>query len=266
MLTMDHPALPSEAPPLDDASWERAVADLRDHGPIPHHIAIIMDGNGRWAQRRGLHRYVGHHEGVVSVRNITESAVELGVKHLTLYTFSTENWGRPEEEVEALMTLLVDTVARERETLLKNGVRLHVLGDLDALPTSCQRGLHALMEETSHLDKMHLHLALSYSGRWEIVQAAKAVARAVQQGQLSPDDLTQDLFAAHLPSGNLPDPDLLIRTGGEMRISNFLLWSIAYTELYVTPTLWPDFRRDALADAVRDFQSRERRFGCVPVA
>lgn len=262
---MDHPAQPADASPLDDASWERMVDTLRDQGPIPQHIAIIMDGNGRWAQRRGLHRYVGHHEGVVSVRNITESAVSLGVQHLTLYTFSTENWGRPEEEVEALMTLLVDTVARERETLLKNGVRLHVLGDLNALPVSCQRGLNALMEETAHLTKMSLHLALSYSGRWEIVEATKAIARAVQLGQVAPEALTQELFASYLPSGNLPDPDLLIRTGGEMRISNFLLWSIAYTELYVTSTLWPDFRREALADAVRDFQSRERRFGCVPV-
>jgi len=263
---MDHPASPADAPENDDASWERTLAELRDQGPIPEHIAIIMDGNGRWAKRRGLHRYVGHHEGVVSVRNITESAVEIGVKHLTLYTFSTENWGRPKEEIEALMTLLVDTVARERETLLKNGVRLHVLGNLLALPASCQRGLNDLMEETAPLNKMHLHLALSYSGRWEIVEAAKALAQEVQEGRLSPEDITQDLFASHLPSGDLPDPDLLIRTGGDMRISNFLLWSIAYTELYVTSTLWPDFRRDALADAVRDFQSRERRFGCVPVA
>lgn len=262
---MDHPALPSEAPAHDPVAWEHTVAALRDQGPIPQHIAIIMDGNGRWAQRRGMHRYIGHHEGVVSVRTITEAAVELGVKHLTLYTFSTENWGRPEEEVEALMSLLVDTVARERETLLRNGVRLHVLGDLNALPASCQRGLQALMDDTAHLNAMHLHLALSYSGRWEIVEATKAIARAVQEGRLTPDAVSQEVFASYLPSGALPDPDLLIRTGGEMRISNFLLWSIAYTELYVTQTLWPDFRREALADAVRDFQSRERRFGCVPV-
>ena len=257
-------ALPNSASePADDA--ERQAA-LRASGPIPRHIAIIMDGNGRWAQARGQHRFVGHHEGVVSVRDVTEAAVEIGVEHLTLYTFSTENWHRPEEEVEALMSLLVETVAKERDTLIRNGVRLHVLGELEALPAACRRGLQALMDETAHLDKMTLHLALSYSGRWEIVRAARRIAEEAAAGRLDPAALDEATFTRFLDTSELPDPDLLIRTGGEMRVSNFLLWSIAYTELYVTDKLWPDFRRLALYSAIRDFQQRERRFGRVPAA
>ena len=254
-----------EASPTDVAETATAddVAALHAAGPVPSHVAIIMDGNGRWARERGQHRFLGHHEGVVSVREVTEAAVEVGIEHLTLYTFSTENWHRPAAEVEALMTLLVDTVARERETLLRNGVRLHVLGELAALPPACQAALAALMDETAALDKMTLHLALSYRGRWEIARAARTIADDVAAGLLRPEDVDEDAFAARLPSGGLPDPDLLIRTGGEMRISNFLLWSIAYTELYVTDLFWPDFRRAALHDAIRSFQMRDRRFGRV---
>jgi undecaprenyl diphosphate synthase len=244
----------------------QAQRDLTAAGALPAHVAVIMDGNGRWAQARGQHRYVGHHEGVVSVRDVTEAAVQIGIEHLTLYTFSTENWNRPAEEVDALMELLVETVSAQRQTLLDNGVRLQVLGELAALPAACQQALQALMDETAGLTNMTLHLALSYSGRWEIVRAARAIAERAAAGDLDPAQLDEATVAAHLDTARLPDPDLLIRTGGEMRVSNFLLWSIAYTELYVTDVLWPDFRRGQLYAAVADFQRRERRFGRVPAA
>lgn len=255
-------------PLLDPASPEGRAdaarqAALREAGVIPEHVAVIMDGNGRWAQQRGFHRVVGHHEGVVSVRDVTEAAVELGIQVLTLYTFSTENWQRPKEEVDGLMRLLVDTVAAQRETLLRNGVRLELLGDLDALPGDSRAALDALCADTAALTRMKLVLALSYSGRWEIVEAARRLAEDVHAGRLAVDDVTEDAFRAHLPSGHLPDPDLLVRTGGDLRVSNFLLWGIAYTEIVVTETLWPDFRRAALYDAVAEFQRRERRFGRV---
>ena len=254
-----------DVPPAGPADAAEQAA-LRASGSIPAHVAIIMDGNGRWAEQRGQHRVFGHHEGVVSVRDVTEAAVEIGVRHLTLYTFSTENWGRPSAEVEALMTLLVETVTKERETLLRNGVRLRVLGDAGALPASCRAALDALMAETAGLTSMTLHLALSYSGRWEIVEAARRIAEDVAAGRLAPEAVDEAAVRARLATGDTPDPDLLIRTGGEMRVSNFLLWSIAYTELYVTDRLWPDFRRAALYEAVRSFQRRERRFGRVPGA
>lgn len=255
-------------PLLDPASPEGRAdaarqAALREAGAIPKHVAVIMDGNGRWAKQRGHHRVVGHHEGVVSVRDVTEAAAELGIEVLTLYTFSTENWQRPKEEVEGLMQLLVDTVAAQRETLLRNGVRLELLGDLDALPDASRVALDALCDETAALSRMTLVLALSYSGRWEIVEAARRVAQDVQAGRLLPDAVTEETFRERLPSGHLPDPDLLIRTGGDVRVSNFLLWGIAYTEIVVTETLWPDFRRAALYDAIAEFQGRERRFGRV---
>ncbi len=243
-----------------------AQRDLIASGAIPTSVAVIMDGNGRWAQARGQHRYVGHHEGVVSVRDVTEAAVQIGIRHLTLYTFSTENWNRPAQEVAALMELLVETVAAQRQTLLDNGVRLQVLGDLEALPQACIDALQALMDETADLTNMTLHLALSYSGRWEIVRAARRLAEQAAAGSLAPSAIDERMVAAHLDTAGLPDPDLLIRTGGEMRVSNFLLWSIAYTEFYVTDTLWPDFRRPQLYAAVRDFQLRERRYGGVPDA
>lgn len=246
--------------PADDAARQAA---LREGGPVPAHVAIIMDGNGRWARQRGLHRYAGHGEGVVSVRDVTEAAAEVGVQVLTLYTFSTENWHRPQEEVDALMRLLVQTVAKERETLLKNRVRLQLLGNLAALPQDCQEALQALCDETAHLDRMTLVLALSYSGRWELVEGARRLAADVQDGRLAAADVSEDALRERLPSGHLPDPDLLVRTGGDLRVSNFLLWSIAYTEIYVTDLLWPDFRRPALYDAIAEFQRRERRFGRV---
>ncbi len=247
-----------DAPVADD------VAALRAAGPIPAHVAIIMDGNGRWAQQRGQHRVFGHHEGVVSVRVVTEAAVEVGIRHLTLYTFSTENWQRPPEEVDGLMRLLVQTVERERPTLLRNQVRLRVLGDMAAMPTDCCDALQALMDETAHFERMTLHLALSYSGRWEIAEATRRIAARVAAGDLAPGAIDEATVAAHLPSNVAPDPDLLVRTGGDFRVSNFLLWGIAYAEIVVTPCLWPDFRRDQLLDALRDFQRRERRFGRVP--
>ncbi len=253
------PTTDSQTP--DDLAAQR---DLIAAGTIPTSVAVIMDGNGRWAQARGQHRYVGHHEGVVSVRDVTEAAVQIGIQHLTLYTFSTENWNRPAQEVAALMELLVETVAAQRQTLLDNGVRLQVLGDLNALPQPCVTALQALMDETADLANMTLHLALSYSGRAEIVRAARRMAEQAAAGTLDPSAIDEQLVASHLDTAGLPDPDLLIRTGGEMRISNFLLWSIAYTELYVTGTLWPDFRRAQLYSAVRAFQLRERRFGGVP--
>ena len=255
--------------PTTDSQTPNDLAAQRDviaSGAIPASVAVIMDGNGRWAQARGQHRYVGHHEGVVSVRDVTEAAVQIGIEHLVLYTFSTENWNRPAEEVAALMELLVETVSAQRQTLLDNGVRLQVLGDLAALPAPCVDALQALMDETADLSNMTLHLALSYSGRSEIVRAARRIAEQAAAGTLDPSAIDEQMVASHLDTAGLPDPDLLIRTGGEMRVSNFLLWSIAYTELYVTDTLWPDFRRDQLYAAVRDFQLRERRFGGVPNA
>jgi undecaprenyl diphosphate synthase len=251
---------PPDLPTPEDAA---AQAVLKASGAIPAHVAVIMDGNGRWARERGHERVFGHYEGVRSVRDVTEAAVQIGIEHLTLYTFSTENWGRPRAEVEGLMTLLVETVERERETLLRNGVRLALLGDLEALPAAPRAGLVRLMEETAPLARMTLHLALSYSGRWEITQAARRIAADVAAGRLAPESVDEAAVAAHMATAGVPEPDLLIRTGGEFRISNFLLWSLAYTELYFTPCLWPDFRRAQLYDAVRDFQRRDRRFGRV---
>lgn len=240
------------------------VTSLRAAGTIPAHVAIIMDGNGRWAQDRGQHRVFGHHEGVVSVRVVTEAAVEVGIRHLTLYTFSVENWQRPPEEVDGLMRLLVQTVERERETLLRNQVRLAILGDLASMPPDCRDALGRLMDETAHFERMTLHLALSYSGRWEIATAARRIADDVATGRLDPADVDEAAVASRLPSAGMPDPDLLVRTGGDFRVSNFLLWGIAYAEIYVTACLWPDFRRAELLEALRDFQRRERRFGRVP--
>jgi undecaprenyl diphosphate synthase len=222
-----------------------------------------MDGNGRWAQRRDRMRVMGHHEGVASVRDVTEACAQLGVGYLTLYTFSTENWERPRAEVNALMELLVHTVRRERETLMKNDVRLETIGDLAQLPSACESALQQTKDETAGNDRMVLTLALSYSGRWDIVQAARTLAERVRSGDLAPEAIDEDLFDAHLDTGSAPDPDLLIRTGGEFRLSNFLLWQSAYSELYITERYWPDFRREQLYEAIRSFQDRERRFGRV---
>jgi undecaprenyl diphosphate synthase len=242
---------------------ERLQQALRARGELPAHIACIMDGNGRWAQRRGEARVVGHHEGVTSVRDITEVCAELGVGHLTLYTFSTENWERPDSEIDALMQLLVSTVREERATLMENGVKLQIIGDLSELPDPCQEALRETKRATTDNSHMTLTLALSYSGRWEILQAARALAEKAQADEIDPDEIDASLFESHLDTADMPDPDLLIRTGGEYRLSNFLLWQSAYTELYITEDYWPDFRREQLYGAIRSFQDRDRRFGRI---
>ncbi len=234
-----------------------------DINRLPKHIAIIMDGNGRWAKAKGKERLYGHFHGVESVRNITETATELGIKYLTLYTFSTENWNRPQDEVNGLMELLVDNLIKELPTFQKNNIRLLTIGDRSMMPESVVRKLEETLATTASNTGLSLVLALSYSSRWEITDAARTIARKVQQGTLSPDEITDDVFAAHLASSQagIPDPELLIRTSGEIRLSNYLLWQLAYTELYFTETLWPDFRAENLYEAIYDYQQRERRFG-----
>ena len=228
---------------------------------LPKHIAIIMDGNGRWAEERGKDRLYGHFHGVESVRNVVEGAAELGVQYLTLYAFSTENWDRPAKEVEGLMQLLVETIRKEVPTLNKNNIRLHVIGNLDLLPPQAMREMQEALDLTSTNTGLQLIMALSYSSRWEIIEAVKSIAEAVKSGKLEPAQINQDIFQQHLATHNFPDPELMIRTSGEHRISNFLLYQLAYAELYFTPTRWPDFRKDNLYEAIVDFQQRERRFG-----
>ncbi len=220
-----------------------------------------MDGNGRWAKEKGKLRVFGHQNGVLAVRDTVEGAVELGIPYLTLYAFSTENWNRPKHEVNALMELLVSTITKETKTLMENGVRLNTIGDLNSLPKSCDRQLREAMEKTKDNKRCTLTLALSYSSRWEITEAVKSIAASVKAGDLNPEEINENLFADRLNTAGLPDPELMIRTSGELRISNFLLWQLAYTELFFTPKLWPDFRRTDLFDAVLDYQKRERRFG-----
>ena len=229
---------------------------------IPQHIAIIMDGNGRWAKKNGQPRLYGHKVGVTSVKEITEACAELGVKHLTLYAFSTENWNRPILEVSGLMSLLVETVKLELRTLLKNDIRLNAIGDLNGMPEKTRNALLSGIQETSSNKRMQLNLALNYSSRWEILQAAQKIASDARSGLLD-HELNEDYFSNLLTTRNIPDPDLLIRTSGEQRISNFLLWQLAYTELYFTEVLWPDFRKKELYKAILDYQSRERRFGMI---
>ena len=232
-----------------------------DKGRLPQHVAIIMDGNGRWAKEKGRLRVFGHQNGVVSVRDTVEGAVELGIKYLTLYAFSTENWNRPELEVMALMELLVSTINKETKTLMKNGVRLNAIGNLKSLPEKCYRQLAETIEKTSENKACTLTLALSYSSRWEITDAARQLAMNVRDGNLKAEEITEDIFASYLNTSNMPDPELMIRTSGEHRISNYLLWQLAYSELYFTSKLWPDFRREDLFEAIIDYQKRERRFG-----
>jgi undecaprenyl diphosphate synthase len=234
-----------------------------DSDNLPEHIAVIMDGNGRWAKGKGAARIFGHKNAIKAVRDVTEGCAELGIKYLTLYAFSTENWSRPQDEVQGLMQLLVYTIKNEISTLQKNNVRLNALGDLKNLPSNCQRELAEAIEVTSGNDGLTLILALSYSGRWEIVEAAKKIALAVTNNEFKIDEIDNDVFRSFLMTGNIPDPELLIRTSGEMRISNFLLWQLAYTEIYITKTLWPDFRKSDLHEAVIDYQQRERRFGKI---
>lgn len=228
---------------------------------LPQHIAIIMDGNGRWAKEKGKLRVFGHQNGVKAVRDTVESAAELGIKHLTLYAFSTENWNRPKFEVNALMELLVSTINKETKTLMDNNIRLNAIGDLEQLPSSCLRELKEAMKKTEGNTRMTLHLALSYSSKWEITNALKQIAQKVKNNELAPEDINDAMIDEHLTTKGIPDPELLIRTSGEHRISNFLLWQIAYAELYFTDKLWPDFRKEDLYEAILDYQSRERRFG-----
>jgi len=257
------PSSPSAQREDSDDVDRRRQQSLRERGKLPAHVACIMDGNGRWAQQRGESRVVGHHEGVTSVRDITEACTELGVEYLTLYTFSTENWERPDSEIDALMELLVRTVQKERSTLMENGVQLRIIGDLSQLPDSCEETLRETRGDTADNDQMTLTLALSYSGRWEILQAARALAAKAQDGEIEPSDIDASLLEDQLDTAGMPDPDLLIRTGGEYRLSNFLLWQSAYTELYITEDYWPDFRREQLYGAIRSYQDRDRRFGRI---
>lgn len=230
---------------------------------VPKHIAIIMDGNGRWAKQQGQMRTFGHQEGVKAVKDVIEGAAEAGVKYVTLYTFSTENWKRPKYEVEALMELLVDSIHKETGTLLEKGIKLETIGDLEALPKECREQLLETMAATSACDKMTIILALSYSARWEIINAAKKIAEKVKKGELEVENINEEVFNGELCTANIPDPELLIRTSGELRISNYLLWQIAYSELYFSPKLWPDFNREDLFEAIIDYQNRERRFGFI---
>ena len=228
---------------------------------LPSHIAIIMDGNGRWAQEQGHDRLFGHLHGVESVRNIVEGAAELGVKYLTLYAFSTENWDRPVDEVTGLMELLVDTIRKEVPTLNKNNIRLDIIGDVNMLPPNAQKELKEALAETAANTGLTLVMALSYSSRWEIIDAVKKVAEDVAAGKITATDINAQTFPTYLNTRSIPDPELMIRTGGEYRISNFLLYQAAYCELYFTETRWPEFRKDNLYKAIIDFQHRERRFG-----
>ncbi len=234
-----------------------------DKSNLPLHIAVIMDGNGRWAKKQGANRIFGHRNAVEAVKQTTEGCAELGIKFLTLYAFSTENWSRPKHEVNGLMHLLVSTIKKETATLTKNNVRLTAMGDLVKLPKSCQRELQESMEHTKHNTGLTLNLALSYSGRWEILEAVKGLLKDVKSGSIAQEDINYDLFSDYLCTKGIPDPELLIRTSGEMRISNFLLWQIAYTEIYITDVLWPDFRKEHLIEAIGAYQKRERRFGKV---
>ena len=240
-----------------------ALRSRIDPARVPRHIAIIMDGNGRWAKQHGLERVEGHMNGVRGVREALTGASEIGVGHLTLYAFSTENWNRPSAEVNALMDLLVRTVVNELDELHENSVRLNAIGDLDSLPPSCRSTLEDAMRRTAGNTRITLTLALSYSARWELVRAARSIGEAVREGKLDPATIDEHTVEDHLATRGMPDPELLIRTSGEQRISNFLLWQIAYAELWFTPVLWPDFRREHLFQAVLDFQNRERRFGLI---
>lgn len=232
-----------------------------DRNRLPQHVALIMDGNGRWAKSRGKDRSYGHQEGVVSVRKVLEAATTIGLKYLTVYTFSTENWNRPEEEVRALMSLLVSAIERETPDLMKNNVRLLAVGDLSRLPDDVRATLQECLDKTSTNTGTTLVLALSYSSRWEITDAARQLAQMAVERRVLPEEISEEMLSAHLTTKGIPDPDLLVRTGGEKRISNFLLWQLSYAELYFTDIFWPDFREDELYGAIVYYQQRERRFG-----
>jgi undecaprenyl diphosphate synthase len=240
-----------------------SIKENIDFNNLPRHIAVIMDGNGRWAKGKGAARIFGHRNAIQAVKDVTEGCGELGIKYLTLYAFSTENWGRPKEEVEGLMELLVNTLQKEINTLHENQVRLLTIGNISHLPKVCQKNLMEAKEATRNNSGLTLLLALSYSGRWEIVKAVRRIAEEVKLGAIKPEEIDESLFPNYLETAGIPDPELLIRTSGEMRISNFLLWQIAYTELYITETFWPDFRKEDLYKAICAYQKRERRFGKV---
>ena len=232
-----------------------------DRERLPQHIAIIMDGNGRWAKERGKQRLFGHQSAIQSVREVSEASAEIGVPYLTLYAFSTENWNRPVAEVSGLMSLLATTITKEVVTMNKNSIKLNAIGDLKSLPQANYEQLMQAIEDTSHNTRMTLTLALSYSGRWDLTQAARRMAEDVKAGKLNPEEVNDPLVATYLSTAGMPDPELLIRTSGEERISNFLLWQLAYSELYFTSKYWPDFRKADLYEAILNYQRRERRFG-----
>ena len=238
-----------------------SLKEKLDAKKLPKHIAIIMDGNGRWAKEKGEDRLFGHYSGVESVRNIVEGCAELGIKYLTLYAFSTENWDRPKDEVTGLMELLVQTIKQEVSTLNKNNIRLYVIGNIKMLPLAARKELEDACDATKINTGLNLIMALSYSSRWEIIEAVKNIAVEVKDKNLDPENIDSDVFNQHLCTARFPDPELMIRTSGEYRISNFLLYQLAYSELYFTDTLWPDFRKENLYEAILDFQNRERRFG-----
>ena len=235
--------------------------DQIDLTKVPQHVAIIMDGNGRWAQQKGEERVFGHINGVDSVRESLTAAGEIGIKYLTLYAFSTENWNRPKEEVDALMDLLVKTIASEVDKLNENGVKLQTIGDTGNLPESCQAALSAAIENTKNNTRVTLNLALSYSSKWEMTKAIQEIANEVKGKNILPSEINEELISSYLSTGNIPDPELLIRTSGETRISNFMLWQLAYAELYFTETLWPEFKKENFFKAILNYQNRERRFG-----
>ena len=232
-----------------------------DFNRLPKHVAVIMDGNGRWAKKKGALRIFGHRNAVQAVRDITEGCGELGIKFLTLYAFSTENWSRPKEEIDSLMELLVSTLKQEIKTLMENQVKLKTIGDISHLPRECQDNLLWAIDQTKENTGLNLIMALSYSGRWEITKAVQAIARDIESGKIKSEAINERFLENYLQTSGIPDPELLIRTSGEMRVSNFLLWQIAYTELFITPTLWPDFRKEHLYEAIWSYQQRERRFG-----
>jgi undecaprenyl diphosphate synthase len=240
-----------------------AIDSRINQSKLPKHVAVIMDGNGRWAKQRGKLRTFGHSKGVKAVRETVEAAAEIGIEYLTLYAFSTENWNRPKFEINALMTLLVKTISKETKTLTENNIRLNAIGDLESLPSSCLRELNEAIEKTKDNTRMTLTLALSYSSKWEMTEAIKAIAKNVKSGILEVDAIDESTINQHLCTVGIPDPELLIRTSGEHRISNFLLWQIAYAELYFTDKLWPDFERADFETAIIDYQGRERRFGKI---
>jgi len=246
-------------------SASELLARIRVHGAVPRHIAIIMDGNGRWARERSMPRPFGHRSGMKSVRAVVEASIEVGLEALSLFAFSQENWQRPSTEVSALMTLLEEYIAREVDELRERGVRVTVFGELDRLTPAAATAVQRVMAETAHNDTLRLNLFISYGGRAELVRAARLIARDAVEGRLRPEDVDEADIRQRLFTADMPDPDLLIRTSGEYRLSNFLLWQIAYAELYISPVLWPDFGRHELFEAILDFQNRERRFGRVPV-